>query len=108
MQYRDLVRKAIWSAIYLLFILPPLFALLAGKRPPGRSSGAECSVALGYSGLAMMGLRFGFTARCRHVTGPWGEDVIYHFHRRISLMAVGLVVARPRILIAIRSPSLAL
>ena len=29
MQYRDLVRKAIWSAIYLLFILAPLFALLS-------------------------------------------------------------------------------
>jgi predicted ferric reductase len=55
-----------------------------------------------------MGLQFGLTARFRHVTEPWGEDVIYHFHRRISLMAVGLVVAHPLILIAIRSPQLAL
>ncbi|MEW9583468.1 ferric reductase-like transmembrane domain-containing protein [Paraburkholderia sp. DGU8] len=108
MQYRDLVRKAIWSAIYLLFILAPLFALLAGKLPPARNFGTEFSVALGYSGLAMMGLQFGLTARFRHVTEPWGEDVIYHFHRRISLMAVGLVVAHPLILLAIRSPSLAL
>ncbi|KAA1012926.1 oxidoreductase [Paraburkholderia panacisoli] len=108
MQYRDLVRKAIWSAIYLLFILAPLFALLAGNLPPARNFGTEFSVALGYSGLAMMGLQFGLTARFRHVTEPWGEDVIYHFHRRISLMAVGLVVAHPLILIAIGSPSLAL
>ena len=108
MQYRDLVRKAIWSAIYLLFILAPLFALLAGNLPPARNFGTEFSVALGYSGLAMMGLQFGLTARFRHVTEPWGEDVIYHFHRRIALMAVGLVVAHPLILIAIRSPSLAL
>ena len=108
MQFRDLVRKAIWSAIYLLFILAPLFALLAGNLPPARNFGTEFSVALGYSGLAMMGLQFGLTARFRHVTEPWGEDVIYHFHRRISLMAVGLVVAHPLILIAIGSPSLAL
>jgi predicted ferric reductase len=108
MQYRDLVRKAIWSAIYLLFILAPLFALLAGNLPPARNFGTEFSVALGYSGLAMMGLQFGLTARFRHVTEPWGEDVIYHFHRRISLMAVGLVVAHPLILIAVGSPSLAL
>jgi predicted ferric reductase len=108
MQYRDLVRKAIWSAIYLLFILAPLFALLAGNLPPARNFGTEFSVALGYTGLAMMGLQFGLTARFRHVTEPWGEDVIYHFHRRISLMAVGLVVAHPLILIAIGSPSLAL
>ncbi|MFM0717041.1 ferric reductase-like transmembrane domain-containing protein [Paraburkholderia strydomiana] len=108
MQYRDLVRKAIWSAVYLLFILAPLFALLAGNLPPARNFATEFSVALGYSGLAMMGLQFGLTARFRHVTEPWGEDVIYHFHRRISLMAVGLVVAHPLILIAIRSPQLAL
>jgi predicted ferric reductase len=108
MQRRDLVRKAIWSAIYLLFILAPLFALLAGNLPPARNFGTEFSVALGYSGLAMMGLQFGLTARFRYVTEPWGEDVIYHFHRRISLIAVGLVVVHPLILMAIRSESLAL
>ena len=30
MAFRDIVRKATWTAIYLLFILAPLFALLAG------------------------------------------------------------------------------
>ena len=108
MQFRDLVRKAVWSAIYLLFILAPLFALLAGKLPPARNFGTEFSVALGYSGLAMMGLQFGLTARFRHVTEPWGEDVIYHFHRRVSLLAVGLVVTHPLILIGIRSEALAM
>src|ERR1700685_3256518 len=108
MQRRDLVRKAIWSAICLLFILAPLFALLAGNLPPARNFGTEFSVALGYSGLAIMGLQFGLTARFRYVTEPWGEDVIYHFHRRISLIAVGLVVVHPLILMAIRSESLAL
>jgi hypothetical protein len=38
----------------------------------------------------MIGLQFGLTARFRHVTDPWGEDVIYHFHRQISLIASGL------------------
>ena len=46
----------------------------------------------------MMGLQFGLTARFRYVTEPWGEDVIYHFHRQISLIAVGLVMAHPLIL----------
>jgi predicted ferric reductase len=41
----------------------------------------EFSVAIGYAGLAMIGLQFGLTARFRYVTDPWGEDVIYHFHR---------------------------
>jgi len=108
MPFRDLLNKAVWAAIYLLFILAPLFALLAGRLPPSRDFGTEFSVALGYSGLAMMGLQFGLTARFRYVTEPWGEDVIYHFHRRISLLAVGLVVTHPLILFAIGSNKLAM
>jgi predicted ferric reductase len=84
-----------------------LFALLAGSHPPARDFWTEFSVALGYSGLAMMGLQFGLTARFRYVTEPWGEDVIYHFHRQISLMAVALVVTHPVILVAVKPELLA-
>jgi predicted ferric reductase len=96
------VRGTVWISVYVFFILAPLFALLAGPLPPTRDFWTEFSVALGYSGLAMMGLQFGLTARFRCVTDPWGEDVIYHFHRQISLIAVGLVVAHPLILFTIR------
>jgi predicted ferric reductase len=96
------VRGAVWVILYLLFVLAPLFALLAGSLPPTRDFWTEFSVAIGYSGLAMMGLQFGLTARFRYVTEPWGEDVIYHFHRQISLIAVGLVVAHPLIMLAVR------
>lgn len=106
-RHRDLVRRSVWIAVYLLFILAPLFALLAGALPPARDFWTEFSVALGYSGLAMMGLQFGLTARFRHVTEPWGEDVIYHFHRRVSLIAVALVVVHPLILLATGSDKLA-
>ena len=95
---RYTVRGAVWVVIYLLFILAPLFALLAGSLPPARDFWTEFAVAIGYSGLAMMGLQFGLTARFRYVTEPWGEDVIYHFHRQISQIAVGLVVAHALIM----------
>ena len=91
-------RGFVWLTVYLLFVLAPLFALLLGATPPARSFWTEFSIAIGYSGLAMMGLQFGLTARFRYVTEPWGEDVIYHFHRQISLIAVALVVAHPIIL----------
>jgi predicted ferric reductase len=91
------MRGAVWVIVYLLFILAPLFALLIGAWPPARSFWIEFSVALGYAGLAMMGLQFGLTARFRYVTEPWGEDVIYHFHRQLSLIAVGLVVTHASI-----------
>jgi predicted ferric reductase len=107
MRLRYAVHGAAWVAVYLLFILAPLFVLLAGSLPPARGFWTEFAVALGYSGLAMMGLQFGLTARFRYVTEPWGEDVIYHFHRQISLVAVGLVVAHALILFVTRPEMLA-
>jgi predicted ferric reductase len=102
------VRGAVWLLLYLLFVLAPLFALLFGSHPPARAFWTEFSIAIGYSGLAIMGLQFGLTARFRYVTEPWGEDVIYHFHRQISLVAVALVVAHPVILFIVRPELLAL
>jgi predicted ferric reductase len=101
-------RGAVWVAIYLAFILAPLFALMIGSLPPPRDFWTEFSAALGYAGLAMMGLQFGLTARFRYVTAPWGEDVIYHFHRQLSLVAIGLVIAHPLILFAVRPELIAL
>jgi hypothetical protein len=72
------VRATVWVIIYLLFILAPLFALLAGSLPQTRDFWTEFSVAIGYAGLAMIGLQFGLTARFRYVTDPWGEDFIFH------------------------------
>jgi predicted ferric reductase len=102
MQLHYAVRGAVWVFVYLLFILAPLFTLLTGSLPPTRNFWGEFAVAIGYSGLAMMGLQFGLTARFRYITEPWGEDIIYHFHRQISLVAVALVVLHPIILVALR------
>ena len=105
---RYTVHGVVWLVLYLLFILAPLFALLAGSLPPARDFWTEFAVAIGYSGLAMMGLQFGLTARFRYVTEPWGEDVIYHFHRQISQIAVGLVVAHALIMSATQPEMFAL
>src|SRR6478672_2489256 len=66
------VRGAVWLILYLLFILAPLFALLAGTLPPTRDFWTEFSVAIGYAGLAMMGLQFGLTAPCGARSGTSG------------------------------------
>lgn len=101
-------RMAVWIFLYLACILAPLFALFAGSFPPARDFWTEFSIALGYSGLAIMGLQFSMTARFRFVNAPWGEDVIYYFHRKVSLIAVALVIAHPLILFAVRPELLAL
>jgi predicted ferric reductase len=91
-------RRAVWLTVYLFFVLAPLLALLIGDLPPVRNFWTEFSSAIAYAGLAMMGLQFGLTSRFRYVTEPWGEDVIYHFHRLLSLVALGLVIVHPIIL----------
>ena len=58
---------------FVLSVLAPLFALLAGAIPPARDFWTEFSVAIGYAGLAMMGLQFGLTAPFRYVTDPWAR-----------------------------------
>ncbi len=108
MQRHYAAHATVWVLVYLLFVLAPLFALLTGSFPPARDFWTEFSVAIGYSGLAMMGLQFGLTGRFRYVTNPWGEDVIYHFHRQISLVAVALVVLHPIILFMLRPGRLAM
>src|SRR5262245_42904029 len=102
MRLRFTLHGVVWAALYFFFVLGPLFALLSGRLPPARDFWTEFAVAIGYAGLAMMGLQFGLTARFRYVTEPWGEDVIYHFHRQISQVAVGLVTAHVFIMLALR------
>ncbi|HMQ35644.1 MAG TPA: ferric reductase-like transmembrane domain-containing protein, partial [Chloroflexaceae bacterium] len=96
---RQLRRRAVfWVLVVLLLVLAPLFALLAGARPEGRPFWVELSVALGFAGLALMGLQFLLTARIRYLTTPFGIDIVYHFHRQISVIATLLVLAHPIIL----------
>ena len=103
-----LARRAVWLGVYLLFVLAPVLALLLGDLPPTRGFWTEFSSAIAYVGLAMMGLQFGLTARFRYVTEPWSEDVIYYFHRQLSLVALALVIAHPIIIFILHPGTLRL
>ncbi len=97
------LQGAFWIAVYLLLTAAPLLILLLGPMPPGREFWRELSVALGFAGLAMMALQFALTARFQVVKAPYGSDVVYHFHRQISLVAFVLILAHP-ILLFVNSP----
>lgn len=87
-----------WIGVYLLITLAPLFILLAGPRPPGREFWRDFSVGLGFCGLAMLGLQFVLTARFKVIKAPYGSDIVYFFHRQISLVTFALIAAHPLIL----------
>lgn len=87
-----------WIMVYLALTLAPLFLLLIKPVPPGRGFWREFSVALGFAGLAMMCLQFVLTARFSWLKAPYGSDIVYYFHRQISLVAFVIVLAHPLII----------
>ena len=89
-----------WIAVYLGLVLAPLFVLLVGTTETNAGFWWDFGIALGFAGTAMMGVQFMLTARFKRAMAPFGIDIIYYFHRYIAVVAVGLVVAHPIILVS--------
>jgi predicted ferric reductase len=101
---RRLATGAFWLAVYLTLVLAPLLALLVGPSPPGLGLLWDFSMALGFAGLAMMGVQFVLTARFRRATAPFGIDIIYYFHRYLGSVVLLIVLAHP-VLVFIDNPA---
>ncbi len=97
-----------WIGVYLVLTMSPIFVLLVGPSSPGRGFWRELSVGFGFAGLSMMGLQFFLTGRFRAVTSPYGIDVVYHFHRAISLIAFFFIILHPAALFLSSPATLAL
>jgi len=95
---KRILQGIFWACVYLLITLAPLLILLAGSRPIGREFWRDLSVGLGYCGLSMVGLQFVLTARFKVIKAPYGSDIVYFFHRQISLVTFLLIAAHPLIL----------
>lgn len=83
----------LWLGIYLLAVTAPLFALLPGTVLPGRGFVWDFAMALGYAGMAMLGVQFVLTARFKRATAPFGIDIVYYFHRYLAIAALAIVLA---------------
>jgi len=88
----------LWLFLYTFLALAPLLAALVGDAPDARGTWTELSVALGFVGLAVLGLQFAVTARSNGVDAPYGLDVVLRFHRQMSFVGFGLVLAHPLVL----------
>lgn len=95
---KRVLQGILWLIIYLVLTLAPLWLLLIQPTPPGRGFWREFSVALGFVGLTMLCLQFVLTARFSWLKAPYGSDIVYYFHRQISLVAFVIVLAHPLIL----------
>lgn len=95
---KTLLQGIFWLLVYILLATAPLILLKVGEVPEGREFWRELSVALGFAGLSMMTLQFVMTARFKTIKAPYGADVVYHFHRQISLVTFALIAAHPLLL----------
>ncbi len=102
---RRILQGSAWILLYLLLTLAPLLVLFVDQRPAGREFWRDFSVALGFCGLAMMALQFALTARFKTLKAPYGSDIVYYFHKRISIATFLLILAHP-ILLFVFSPDL--
>jgi predicted ferric reductase len=96
---RSVLYGAFWIGLYLAISAAPFFILLLGETPPGRGFWREFSVGLGFMGLSMIGWQFFLTGRFKGITTPYGIDVVYHFHRLVSLIAFSFILFHPAIII---------
>jgi predicted ferric reductase len=80
-----------WVLAYLGVVLAPLVFALIGGSQPHHDFVTNFSVALGFVGLAMMGLEFALVARFETVAAPFGEDGLLQFHRQIGYVGLAFV-----------------
>jgi predicted ferric reductase len=88
-------RGIFWVLVYLVLVLTPLFVLLIEPVPSGGGFTWDLGVAFGFAGTTMLALMFVLTARFRRAAAPFGIDLIYYFHRQISLWAFAFILAHP-------------
>lgn len=98
---------ALWGLGYFVLVALPLLALLAGPTEGGRGFAWDLAMALGFAGLAVMAAQSVLTARFRRVGAPFGQDILYYFHRWMGMGAAVLVIAHWAVLRATAPEALA-
>lgn len=98
MRSRHARAATLWIGLYLFLTVLPILIVVLGPMPPGRNFLTEFSVGMGFMALAMMCLQFALTARFQWLKEPFGSDVVYSFHKAISLVAVVFVIVHPLLL----------
>jgi predicted ferric reductase len=86
------VRAVFWVMAYLGAVLSPLVFAAIGAGQPDHGFWTNFSVALGFTGLAMMGLEFVLVARIKPLAAPFGQDALLQFHRQIGYVGLAFIL----------------
>jgi predicted ferric reductase len=85
-------RGVVWVMAYLGVAVAPLVFAVIGASQPDHGFWTNFSVALGFTGLAMIGLEFALVARFSAVAAPFGQDGLLQFHRQIGYVGLLFVL----------------
>ncbi|HEX5970238.1 MAG TPA: ferric reductase-like transmembrane domain-containing protein, partial [Intrasporangium sp.] len=86
------VRGIAWLGIFIGICVAPLVLALMSTSQPGQGFWTDFSVALGFVGLALMGIEFALVARVKTVAEPFGTDAVIDFHRQIGYVGLLFVM----------------
>ncbi len=89
---RAVVRGISWLGIFIGICLAPLVFALVSTDRAGLGFWTDFSVALGFVGLALMGIEFALVARVKTVAEPFGTDALVDFHREIGYVGLAFVL----------------
>ncbi len=95
---RDVTHAALWIALYVLLALYPLLWLAAVPAAGGSFRG-ELASALGFLALSTMAMQFVLTARFQWLAPPFGTDLVYAFHRHVTIAALVFAALHPFVLL---------
>ena len=94
------VRGIIFFGIYIFLITLPLdTALIANPQRVGKPFIVEIAVGAGFVGLSLMALEFALISRLKAAAQPFGQDALQLFHNIMGVVALGLLLVHPLILI---------
>jgi predicted ferric reductase len=89
---RLVVRGIAWLGILIgICVAPLVFALMSTNRA-GQGFWTDFSIALGFVGLALMGIEFALVARVKPIAEPFGTDALVDFHRQIGYAGLAFVL----------------
>lgn len=81
-----------WLTLFIVLVLAPLGLAIIGHGEEYRGFWVEFGVALGFIGLAMMGLQFVLTARYSKIGAPFGLDELLQFHGNAGYFAWAFIM----------------
>jgi len=97
---RMTVRGIIFFGIYIFLITLPLdVALLSNPQRAAQPLIVEIAVGAGFVGLSLMALEFALISRISAAAQPFGQDALQMFHNIMGVVALGLLLAHPLLLI---------